>query len=817
MGRCRWSTCWCRASARCASRTGCRRRAPGWPRCPIMCSRASDPRAETPGHAQLRPALDRAAFKLTRDRRISGAMTRSLISLFLLVLSMAAQAQTPQAVVENDNTTVRIYSEVASVAPGEPFWLGVELDPSSGWHTYWRNPGDSGMTNALAWTLPDGVTAAPPLYPVPARLPLGPLMNYGYKGAATLLVRVTPPDDLGQRVAGDRLPVVLAADWLVCADICVPESARLSFSLPLGDGAADPAAAERFAAARAALPGASPWTARAVSDGERLRLDVTTGTAALATVTEAYFFPRDAMLIDHAAGQAVSAGEDGFSLTVPLAAGVEPEGPVRGLLKVWPPDGAVRGYALTAALEQGPVAAPAGTPSAQAADVGDQGAGDQGAGASTAGGAGAPGADLGVLTALAFALVGGVLLNLMPCVFPVLSLKALAMVQGGQRGARHRRVEGAAYTVGVLASMLALAGVLLALKAAGQSVGWGFQLQNPWIILGLILVLFAVGLNLAGLVSVGGRFAGVGQGLTQRSGPVGAFFTGVLATVVATPCTAPFMAVALGFALTQTAGVALAVFAALGLGLALPILAISTIPPLAAVLPRPGAWMEVFKQALAFPVFLTVVWLVWVLGIQTGADGVAAALAAMVLLAFMVWMVRVWGGSAAWRGVGVALALVGTVAWVMAAPVTLASRPVAGRAATAGAVAQQPFSQDRLEALRAAGEPVFVYFTAAWCITCQVNERVALAAPRVERFLAERDIHVLVGDWTSRDDRIGRVLRRYGRSGVPLYLFFTGPGEPVILPQILTPEGVMDDISAALAAADATASGRRAGAASSMR
>ncbi|MCG8507320.1 MAG: thioredoxin family protein, partial [Sphingomonadales bacterium] len=383
--------------------------------------------------------------------------------------------------------------------------------------------------------------------------------------------------------------------------------------------------------------------------------------------------------------------------------------------------------------------------------------------------------------------------NLMPCVFPVLSLKALALVRLSEHTPGAARADGLAYTAGVVSSFLVVAAALIAVKGAGEAVGWGFQLQSPVFVLAMALILFAVGLSFTGLFSLGTVFAGLGQGLAERKGPAGSFFTGVLATLVATPCTAPFMAPALGFALTQPALLGLVIFAALGFGLALPYLLISFLPPVARLLPKPGAWMETFQQFLAFPMFLTVIWLVWVLGRQTGATVSALALVGMVALAFAIWAWRRVGGL---TGRGLAIAASG--AWLILAAQFLA--PMTPDPASSQAeIAYEAYSEARVAELRAAETPIFVNFTADWCITCLVNERVALSTPEVVEFFRSRNIHALKADWTNRSPEIAGKLAEFGRSGIPLYLFYAPLSpEPLILPQVLTPGMVVEKIDESL-------------------
>ena len=700
---------------------------------------------------------------------------RVLMSLLALMWAGAAAAA-PSAVVENSQSRAELFSEVTSVAPGQPFWLALRLSPIPRWHTYWRNPGDSGMATHLDWTLPDGFSAAQPLYPTPHPLPIGPLMNYGYDGPASLMVAVQAPADLAP---GDSVAVRLSAEWLVCEVECIPETGDFSFALPVGDGRTDPATAAVFADGRAALPHPSPWPTELALADDRAALTAYLEPDEAAAVRAAHFFPDAEGVVAYAAPQTLGRDQNGIRLTTDrpdMAMALER---ATGVLVLETADGGRRGYEIEA-----DVVVHAHAALAPVASV-------------------APMLDVSLGQAILFALIGGLILNLMPCVFPILSLKALSLIKACGASAGEAREDGLAYAAGVVISFLAVAGLLIGFRSAGHAVGWGFQLQMPTVVTLLALLLFTVGLNLAGLFEVPGRLAGVGQRLASGKGLKGSFFTGVLATVVATPCTAPFMAPALGFAVLQSPAVALAIFASLGLGLALPYLLVSFSPWLRRHLPKPGPWMDTFRQLLAFPMFLTVAWLVWVLAAQTGANGVAAVLVGMVAVAFVVWLATHTRGARRAVRVGVAA---GSAALLIVALLGIErtlkmAGPAPEEAVSADGIADEAFSEARLAALRAEGRPVFVYYTAAWCITCLVNERVALGTEAFRRFVADHGITVLKADWTNRDPAIAESLARFGRNGIPLYLFYAGgdaAGPPVILPQILTPEIVTDTLRAAL-------------------
>ncbi|MGF1605764.1 MAG: protein-disulfide reductase DsbD family protein [Rhodothalassiaceae bacterium] len=678
-------------------------------------------------------------------------MTRLAFLLLALLAGSAAAADTPAAVLTADHSTAEIY--LGQQSDGGR-WLALRIVPEEGWHTYWRNPGDSGAAPIVDWGQ-DGIDG--PFYPTPERLPVAGLMTYGYEGPVTLLFR-------SESALPERLDVF--AEWLVCKDICIPQMAQVSVATD------QEVAPGLIARARTALPQPSLWPAEFTRTDGRVHLTLFAEPEDIADIREAYFFPADGMTIDYAAMQTAGVSADGFTLSMPIAAGAQIAESLTGVVKIERLDGSVQGWQVQAPVVTGsaPVGVTQETPSTAA-----------------------PLGLLAFLGILASALAGGVILNLMPCVFPVLSLKALALVHSRGMTERAARVEGLAYGAGVISSFLLVAGLLLVLKGAGQAVGWGFHLQDPLVVTALAVVLFLVGLNLTGWFEVSGRLAGVGQGLTAQSGPRGAFFTGVLATVVATPCTAPFMATALGFALTQPAAISLLVFAFLGLGLALPVLLISFIPALRRLMPKPGAWMDTFKQALAFPMFLAAIWMVWVLGQLAGPDAVVAALIGMLIVAFAIWLSKLGLKRRGSQLAAVSLVAAAIVSWLVVAADLAPEAPAAAKA-RAGALV---YDTADLAQLRQQGRPVFVYFTAAWCITCKVNERVALNTPAVQDFLAQQEISVMVGDWTARDPEIAETLEAYGRSGVPLYLFFPAGGDAVILPQVLTADLVVTTLSAA--------------------
>jgi thiol:disulfide interchange protein len=660
-------------------------------------------------------------------------VNRLLAFLLLLLLAFPAHAQLPPG---QKAMSVRLVPETARPAAGSKVTLALVMSPREGWHGYWQNPGDAGVGTRIDWRLPEGASAGPIRFPVPQRLTIQGLMNYVFEGEHALLVDLQLPPGLAP---GTKLPVLGKVDYLVCTDrICVPESAEVAAQLEVGGGpAATQAGFDRY---RQALPKPLPEAGRFERRGSRLRIAVPLPAAA--SVEEPYFFPVTEQALVYSAPQSVS--RRGDWLIVETEAGDGAPATIEGVLKLGP------GQGLAVRAGPGEVG-PAGDPVGAAASQADPGY-------ST------------ILLALAGAMLGGLLLNVMPCVFPILSLKALSLARAGGEERAARR-EALAYAAGAILACLALGAALLAVRAGGTAAGWAFQLQDPRVILFLLLLVTAIALNLAGLFelpSLGGRLA---------SGRTGAFATGALAAFIATPCTGPFMGAALGAALILPAAAALAIFGGLGLGLALPFLLLGYVPALRRKLPRPGPWMVRFRHILAVPMILTAFGLAWILERQVGLAGLAMALAAagtMTLFFRMAGRRQRWLPMApAALAAGVAVALLPTI-------------PPQAEARTGGALAAETFSEPRLARLRAEGRPVFVYFTADWCLTCKVNEAAVLERDEVAAAFRSKGAAVLVGDWTRGDAAIGRFLEAQGRSGVPLYLWYAPRKKAEVLPQILT-------------------------------
>jgi thiol:disulfide interchange protein/DsbC/DsbD-like thiol-disulfide interchange protein len=694
----------------------------------------------------------------------------------LCALALAAPLHALAAsVVRTEHVEAELVNEMAAAQPGKPAMLGLKLRMADQWHTYWKNPGDSGLPTRIQWVLPDGWKAGEIQWPYPKKLPVGPLMNYGYEDEVVLLVEVTPP----AAAKPGNYALKAKAEWLVCKDVCIPEAGELDLALPLAGG--EPAPNARFKAhidrARNMLPVEAPgWKFEsAVARGNLIvRLVAPAGAKVPANIA---FFPEREQLIEPAAPQKMTRDGDGVRIEMKLAD--PPPAAPQSVAGVAVADDGWPGIARKAIALQAPASASlAAAPAAAAA---------QGAGARDAIGG-------SVATALAFALLGGILLNLMPCVFPVLGIKVMGFVEHAHGEARAMRTQGIVFAVGAVASFLALAGLMLLLRAGGTQLGWGFQLQSSAVVSLLAVLFFVLALNLSGVFEWGAFAQSMTSSLTAKGRYADAFLAGVLASIVATPCTAPFMGAAVGFTLTQSATLALAVFATLGFGMALPVLLLAFFPALLKRLPRPGAWMETFKQVLAFPLYATVAWLAWVLGAQAGNDAVLALLAGLVLVAMGAWMYgRFEHAAGPWRAV-VAVILAGAgivVAWPgPAAP------PQAAPVAHAGELPWQDWSPEKVAALNAEGRTVFVDFTAAWCVTCQVNKRIALNNEAVVREFAARGVVPLRADWTRMDPRITEALSALGRNALPVYaLYIPGEGAPRLLPEILTPSIVLAEIA----------------------
>ncbi len=711
--------------------------------------------------------------------------------------SLGAQSAPPRD--PSPHSDAVLISDAASVQPGGKITVAVRLTLDAGWHTYWSNPGDAGLPLEVKWTLPAGVTAGPLQFPTPRLTPQPPLMSYGYENEVLVLTELTVPANI---TIGSSLAIAGKAEWLACAEICLPAAGPLSLSLPVSSSPGSTTKwASALAATRAQLPGdESPWQTRSWATATGYVIQFVPNAAAAVALTKPYLFVDSASLIEYPLPQRMARAGDTVVIALTRAA-LSPKAAME-LTGVITPDVIApdpRSWRVSSLVRADVprserARAEALFAGASAVDIGGVGA------VVAAGSTGAvalpdPGADMTLIAAILFAFIGGLLLNLMPCVFPVLSVKVLALLEhGGMDDPAHGRKHGLAFGAGVLLSFWALAGVLMALRAGGESLGWGFQLQSPAVVALLALLMFALGLNLSGVFEIGltlTRLGGAGSG----RGYGDSLLTGGLAVLVAAPCTAPFMGAALGFALVQPAIIGLMVFTALGVGLALPFVVLASAPKLLRFLPRPGPWLETLKQLFAFPLYATVVWLLWVLGQQAGINALAIVLLTMIVLALGAWLWArgVRSDRGATRAVAAAVMLGAVVAATMAA---IRAEPPA--AVAISAPGWEPYSAARVSELRQQGRPIFIDFTAAWCLSCQVNERVALRTDAVQRAFSNANVALLKADWTSRDSAITNVLAGFGRSGVPLYVLYpAGSGAATILPAVLTPGMVVSAVQKA--------------------
>jgi thiol:disulfide interchange protein len=692
--------------------------------------------------------------------------------IFLLAAGVSAVAASSSADVTHLHVQLVVPESYLYSGARNDAGLYFKLEP--GWHIYWKNAGDSGEPPRIRWTLPEGIAAGELQYPAPKRLPLGPLMDFGYENE----VLFPMPLVVAKTVKPGAAVLQAKVDWLVCREVCIPGKADLEIQRQI----AAPNAVSQAQVApdfdiwtrlATPLPEPLPASAKAIfqptADGFRLAFQSGQREAT------AQFFPSEQNIISNPAPQTATPTATGLILDLKKDPNIAANpAHLSGVLEL------SNGRAYEIAAIPGSIAAPASpTTVAQA------------------------------VKAAGLAFLGGIILNLMPCVFPVLFIKGLSLVQSSGEEKHKQRGHGLVYTAGIVVSFWVLVAALLGLRAAGATLGWGFQFQSPVFVALMAGLLFFLGLSLAGQFEIGLTLTSAGGELAQKQGYAGSFFTGVLAVIVATPCTAPFMGAAVGFALAQSAMVTFAIFTALALGLAAPYLLLTFQPAWTRLLPRPGAWMEVLKQATAVPIFATVIWLAWVLAQTRGATGVAALLAMLLLLAIAGWVLGRWPARRI-PSIAAGLVIVGAIALgvygvsVMAGPVSASS---GGSGESAGS-RWEPWSQAAVDKYQAQGRPVFVDFTASWCLSCQVNERVALRTDAVDAAFKKSNVALLKADWTSHDDAISQVLASYGRSGVPAYALYASNSSgdtPVLLPEVLTPGIVIDALSKLPAAASASA------------
>ena len=714
-------------------------------------------------------------FKLLPSR----LLTATVFIASLALPTWAAAQKPPQAVVTTEQVRAELMAHAPDGAdPGKTVWVGLQLTHQPEWHTYWKNPGDSGLPTQLTWTLPPGVTAGEIAWPAPEKIRIGTLANYGFEGAVLLPVPLTISPEFKPSLLQSDLPVKLNATWLVCRKECIPQDGEFSISIPVRSSTAINGAA--FSAAEQAQPRPLQGISRVVVEGQQLKVSVSGLPAALQGQTLG-FFPETPEVIETAAPWTQAWQGGVWTASVPLSAhrtqspslmplvitsestphqGFVTEAAVSGN---WPALAAVTEVspALAAALQANALAtqAPASLP-------------------------------LSLWAAVLGALLGGMILNLMPCVFPVLAIKVMSFTRH-THDRRGHRISGLAYSAGVVLSFLALGALLLVLRSAGEQLGWGFQLQSPAVVAGMAALFTVIGLNLAGVFEFGHFLPSRLATLESKNPAVNAFLSGMLAVAIASPCTAPFMGASLGLALGLPVAQALLIFAAIGVGMALPYLAASLIPAVARALPRPGAWMDTFRRAMAFPMFATVVWLVWVLGQQSGINGAGALLALLVALALVIWSLTLTGRTR-WVIATVSIAIGALLTGAIGSNVTQLSDPTS---APVSGDPWQAWAPGKVEQVLATGSPVFVDFTAAWCVTCQYNKRTTLADASVMADLNARGVTLLRADWTRRDPAITAALNQLGRNGVPVYVLYSANNPPIVLSEILS----VDDVRAAMA------------------
>ncbi len=717
---------------------------------------------------------------MTRPPFPLSSAIRALVAAAALLLAPGALA----APVKTGHVEAELVAATKAFVPGEPITVALRLAMEKDWHTYWQNPGDSGLPTTLAWKLPAGFEAGSIAWPAPHALPVGPLVNYGYEGEVLLLVELTAPRSLP---SGNAVTLQARADWLVCKEVCIPDGADLTLTLPVETAVqADPRWGPPIAAARAALPRPlAGWQATAEGKGPTIEMKLVPPAGA-ADPGALQFFAYEESKIEPSRPQTVRRDGGAYLLTLPVSFNLSGGyGRVAGVLTAANGfSSGTRAATVDVALSGTIVAGP--KPALDPAPVLDL--------------APKPGGEaLSLALALVFAFIGGVVLNLMPCVFPVLSLKVLGFAtHHDSRGTLHK--EAFAFAGGVVLTFVALGLLLAALRAAGEQLGWGFQLQSPAVVTLLAALFFVLALNLSGVFEFGQLAPSGLAGFTARNRTVDAFASGVLAVVIASPCTAPFMGAALGYALAGSTAVTLVVFVALGIGMAVPYVTLALAPGWRRRLPRPGPWLLRLKELLAFPLYATVIWLAWVLGAQRDNDAVIHLLLALLCLGFALWTWRIvrTGGARPWAIAGiVALAGALVLAWpLLRADADAAALAPAGSAPKAAGKDWQPYTAAGVADLTAAGRTVFVDFTAAWCVTCQVNKRLVLNDADVRSAFARKDVALVRADWTRRDPEITRTLTALGRTGVPVYVFYRPGKEPLLLPEVLLRQTVLDAIAA---------------------
>jgi len=690
----------------------------------------------------------------------------------LLLLVLAFPMLTWSAPVTDKHVSVELISEVSTIAAGEPFWVALKISHEEHWHTYWINDGDSGLPTKIDWQLPEGFTAGPIVWPYPQKIIMAPLVSYGFEGDAYLLVQITPPEKLPDTPAELKARV----SWLMCKEVCIPGKANLSISLTTGsETKLDPAQSSVFETARRNLPSdKSDWKFSLNIDDSTIRILATPPPGAQ-EITSWDLFAIEKGIVAASLDKQWGKTSSGYEMVLTREVSDDPLPDFFRAVLVSNPS--MSREAGKNAIE---IALPFTIAAQPSTDL-------------------PPEKTYSLLIICSFAFLGGIILNLMPCVFPVISLKILGFVNQARQDPRAVWHHGLVFAAGVMVSFWILAGLLIALRAGGESIGWGFQLQSPHVLIVLCLLFFTLALNLFGVFELGLSLTSSGGSLADRQGWSGSFFSGFLATVIATPCTAPFMGVALGYALTQPAYVSMIVFTSLALGMAFPYLLLSRFPSMLKILPRPGAWMETMKQIMGFFLLATVIWLYWVLASLVSTNTLTFVLAAFLMVGIAVWILGKWdtlvkSGSVRWRGrIAAALFVVAAVALGF----NHIERNNASVASGGDQNGWEAFTPERLAELRAEGKPVFIDFTAKWCLTCQVNKLSVLHKANILQAFKDKNVTLMSADWTDENEIIAKELAKHGRQSVPLYLLYpsSSSGEPQKLPEILTQNIVLEALS----------------------
>ena len=667
------------------------------------------------------------------------------LALVLFLICFFPHSTFSNSYFNTGQSSVTLLTESNQVGGEETLLVGLEFNLSPGWHTYWENPGDSGEGASIKWNLPSGFKASTILWPGPKRIPVEPLMTYGYEDKALLLTEIKSPKEFSN-------PVKISAkiNWLTCKDICIPQEGQVDMTLIKG-----PKVANQFTSklkeVALTVPKNFPSPYRVSVINEKIFLQFEKEGSR--NISEAYFFPNEYGLINYTADQKLERNDNSFSLELSSAEVQLKTNTLKGVLKL-KVDGIKEFYTLDLPLEKN---------------------------------TNNPLVTISLLTAIIFAFLGGIILNAMPCVFPILSIKILSFIEQSQGSKEKLFHHGLVFSAGVLTTFLAVSALLIFLRASGEAIGWGYQLQSPWVVSLLIYLFVVIGIVFMGNIVLGSSFGNLGTLVQNQKDLTSSFFTGVLAVVVASPCTAPFMGQALGLALLQPGLKSIVIFLALGIGFSLPYLILSIYPQLLSKLPKPGEWMQTLKQIMAFPMWASALWLAWVLSSQVDMQSVFAVLLGALLIALGLWLMEKTQNSASiLRRLTLIFSLGLMIFSIWLLPITSDNNSPNLKNE------ENAFSVQKLNSLRSEQKMVFLNFTADWCITCKVNEAIALNQDKVKKVLDEKNIIYLKADWTRKDPEIASMLASYGRTGVPLYLLFPSQGDPIILPELLTEDLLLD-------------------------